>query len=63
LSERRHRAEHGAARAGHGQTSWLYALGTAGYAVDDPGLDEGFAGRVMYFFDKTFKYKHTIAGF
>jgi hypothetical protein len=42
---------------------WLYALGTAGYAVDDPGLDAGFADRLVYFFDRTFGYKSTIVGF
>lgn len=42
---------------------WLYALGTAGYAVDDPGLDVGFAARVLYFFNRSFAYKSTISGF
>ena len=42
---------------------WLCALGTAGYAVDDPGLDVGFADRVLYFFDRSFNYKVTISGF
>lgn len=42
---------------------WLYALGTAGYALDDPGLDAGFADRPMYFFDRSFAYKSTVAGF
>ncbi len=42
---------------------WLYALGTAGYAVDDPGLDVGFAARVLYFFHRSFAYKSTISGF
>jgi hypothetical protein len=42
---------------------WLYALGKAGYAVDDPGLDRPYAARVMHFFDKTFKYKSTLVGF
>ena len=42
---------------------WLYALGTAGYAVDDPTLDVGFADRVLYFFDRSFGYKSTISGF
>lgn len=42
---------------------WLYALGTAGYAVDDPGLDVGFADRVLYFFTRSFAYKSTISGF
>lgn len=42
---------------------WLYALGTAGYAADDPGLDVGFADRVLYFFTRSFAYKSTISGF
>lgn len=42
---------------------WLYALGTAAYAVDDPGLYAGFAARVLYFFNRSFVYKSTISGF
>lgn len=45
---------------------WVYALGTAGYAVDDPGLDRSdvaYADKVMYFFDRTFTYKQTLSGF
>jgi hypothetical protein len=42
---------------------WLYALGTAGYAVDDPELDVGFADRILIFFGPSFVYKVTYSGF
>lgn len=42
---------------------WLYALGSQGYAVDDPGLDLGFSDKVLYFFGPKFKYKLTYSGF
>jgi hypothetical protein len=45
---------------------WVYALGTAGYAVDDPSLhrsDVAYVDKVMYSFDRTFAYKQTISGF
>lgn len=42
---------------------WLYALGNAGYAVDDPGLDVGYADRVLNFFGPNFIYMLTFSGF
>jgi hypothetical protein len=45
---------------------WVYALGTAGYAVDDPGQDQqdvSYSDKVMYFFDRNFVYKRTLSGF
>jgi len=41
----------------------LYALGTAGYAVDDPDLDVGFQDRILIFFGPTFIYRVTYSGF
>jgi hypothetical protein len=49
--------------AGTVRQIWLYALGTAGYAVDDPSLDTAYADRQLYFFDRSFRYKSTISGF
>lgn len=49
--------------AGTVRQIWLYALGTAGYAVDDPSLDAAYADRQVYFFDRSFRYKSTISGF
>jgi hypothetical protein len=43
---------------------WLYALGTEGYALDDPGLDQGrYSDKVLYFFVPNFTYKRTYSGF
>lgn len=42
---------------------WLYALGTTGYAIDDPELDVGFADRILIFFGPSFIYKVTYSGF
>jgi hypothetical protein len=42
---------------------WLYALGTAGYALDDPGLDVAYTERILIFFDPKFVYKVTYSGF
>jgi hypothetical protein len=41
---------------------WVYDLGS-GYAVDDPGLDIGFADRVLYFFDRNWRYTVTFSGY
>jgi hypothetical protein len=49
--------------AGTVRQVWLYALGNAGYAVDDPDLDVGFADRVLIFFGPDFIYKVTYSGF
>jgi hypothetical protein len=42
---------------------WLYALGSGGYAVDDPELDVGFADRILIFLGPDFVYKVTYSGF
>jgi hypothetical protein len=43
---------------------WLYALGTEGYALDDPGLDQGrYSDKLLYFFSPNFTYKRTYSGF
>jgi hypothetical protein len=44
---------------------WVYALGTAGYALDDPGQDPdvGYGDRPLYFFSRSFGYKLTLTGY
>ncbi|HEV8613713.1 MAG TPA: hypothetical protein VGQ73_09375, partial [Gemmatimonadales bacterium] len=44
---------------------WVYALGTAGYALDDPSQDPdvGYGDRVLYFFNRTFGYTLTLSGY
>lgn len=42
---------------------WVYALGTAGYAVDDPVLDRLGQHRTLDFFGPSWIYKLTQAGF
>jgi hypothetical protein len=43
---------------------WVYALGTSGYALDDPGQDPdvGYGDKSLHFFDRTFGYKLTLTG-
>ena len=42
---------------------WVYALGTAGYAVDDPALDVPSEDRTLDFFGANWSYKLTQSGF
>lgn len=44
---------------------WVYALGTSGYALDDPGQDPdvGYGDKSLYFFDRQFGYKVTLTGY
>jgi hypothetical protein len=42
---------------------WVYRLGEEGYALDDPGLDVGYADKVLSFFGPDFRYKGTQSGF
>jgi hypothetical protein len=42
---------------------WVYALGSAGYAVDDPTLDRLGEDRTLDFFAPNWGYKLTQSGF